>query len=244
MITTNATQHVAIRSRKFNPYLPAQIPGLGMWLDASEPSSITVATGTSEWRDKSGNGRSVSQAGSGNQPWYNGRAVVFDGIDDFLTNSYNLSSTPESSLFAVVRYRSVSASLGITMGFGSNSSFAGQTLERGRTSGKLSWTVGRNSPSGAEKNKSGRDIVTVPVVQGNVYSGATTLCLVNNTVDATDTFTGPLNSGSGFTVGRYFTTGFPVDADIHEIVHYNRALTDEERVLLHTYFFAKWGIQP
>jgi hypothetical protein len=38
------------------------------WFDASDLSTITVATGVSEWRDKSGNGRHMSQSTASYQP--------------------------------------------------------------------------------------------------------------------------------------------------------------------------------
>lgn len=46
-------------------------PNLVGWWDADDLSTITVSTGVSEWRDKSGNGRHLSQATSGNQPALN-----------------------------------------------------------------------------------------------------------------------------------------------------------------------------
>lgn len=76
-------------------------PNLSVWLDAADISTITVATGVSQWLDKSGNGRTVSQSSSNNQPTYernglNDRNVISFGIDDFL-----LFST------SVIDYRSV-----------------------------------------------------------------------------------------------------------------------------------------
>jgi hypothetical protein len=62
-----------------------------LWLDAADLSTITIATGVSEWRDKSGNARHASQATPGNQPAYSefsfsGRpGLTFDGTSDFLS---------------------------------------------------------------------------------------------------------------------------------------------------------------
>lgn len=56
-----------------------------LWLDAADQSTITVATGVSEWRDKSGSGNNFAQATAGSQPAYtigtvDGKNVVsFDG---------------------------------------------------------------------------------------------------------------------------------------------------------------------
>lgn len=61
-----------------------------LWFDANDAGSITIATGVSQWNDKSGNARHVTQATGANQPAYNsvqlnGLATLsFDGTDDCL----------------------------------------------------------------------------------------------------------------------------------------------------------------
>lgn len=49
-------------------WTPALLPSVTMWLDAADRSTITVATGVSQWRDKSGNGRHATQATGSAQP--------------------------------------------------------------------------------------------------------------------------------------------------------------------------------
>jgi hypothetical protein len=57
-------------------------PGLALWLDAADSSTITLnGSNVAQWNDKSGNGRHVSQATAANQPAYvasalNGKAGV------------------------------------------------------------------------------------------------------------------------------------------------------------------------
>lgn len=64
-----------------------------LWLDAADISTITIATGVSEWRDKSGNGRHFAQGVAANQPGLarealNGRSVVrYDGSNDALSRT-------------------------------------------------------------------------------------------------------------------------------------------------------------
>lgn len=53
-------------------WTPAAIaPSLVTWWDADDLSTITVSTGVSEWKDKSGNGRNLSQATGSQQPALN-----------------------------------------------------------------------------------------------------------------------------------------------------------------------------
>lgn len=64
-----------------------------LWLDAADLSTITIATGVSEWRDKSGNARHASQTTGANQPAYSDFSfrglpgITFDGGDRSLTFS-------------------------------------------------------------------------------------------------------------------------------------------------------------
>jgi hypothetical protein len=70
---------------------PKSISGLAAWYDASDASTLTIATGVSQWRDKSGNGRTLRQSTGNNQPLstnrtLNGKAVLdFDGTNDVLS---------------------------------------------------------------------------------------------------------------------------------------------------------------
>ena len=77
------------RASGFNP---KSISGLYAWYDAADASTITQATGVSAWADKSGNGRTCSQATGANQPAYvlagqNGKNVV-----DFASSTYRMTT--------------------------------------------------------------------------------------------------------------------------------------------------------
>jgi fructan beta-fructosidase len=70
----------------------APVPGLVLWLDASEGSTLVAdAQGLSQWRDKSGKGNHVGQPEAGARPTLaptlqNGMAPIsFDGATQFLT---------------------------------------------------------------------------------------------------------------------------------------------------------------
>lgn len=73
---------------------PDSIGGLALWLDADDPSTITVTSSpdVDTWADKSGNGNDVTQGTAAKKPHtgtiINGRnAITFDGTDDILVNS-------------------------------------------------------------------------------------------------------------------------------------------------------------
>lgn len=77
------------RASGFNP---KSISGLYAWYDAADATTITQATGVSAWADKSGNGRTCSQATGANQPAYvlagqNGKNVI-----DFASSTYRITT--------------------------------------------------------------------------------------------------------------------------------------------------------
>jgi hypothetical protein len=85
----NIYDEAQIQRRLWTP----QILAPALWLDASDISTISVATGVSEWRDKSGKARHFSMATAGNQPLYvtnalNGRSVInFVSTDSLQTST-------------------------------------------------------------------------------------------------------------------------------------------------------------
>lgn len=88
------------------PFDPTTIAGLQFWLDASDAASFTFASGSivSQWNDKSGNSRHVSQGTGTLQPTRDTTqnslsAVRFDGADR-LTGS-NVSTTTAHTTFIV-----------------------------------------------------------------------------------------------------------------------------------------------
>lgn len=91
---TDLYDEARLQGRLWTPALLRGAGKLASWLDASDLSTITIATGVSAWADKSGNGRGVTQGTGGNQPVYRGvggaapmgyPALQFDGANDSLS---------------------------------------------------------------------------------------------------------------------------------------------------------------
>ena len=62
---------------------PLDLAGLQLWLDATDSSTVTVATGVSQWDDKSGNNYNATQGTATEQPAYTtGVQVTLDGVND------------------------------------------------------------------------------------------------------------------------------------------------------------------
>jgi len=66
------------------PWTPDDITTLA-WYDAADTATIAhVSNVVSQWDDKSGNARHVSQGASGQRPTVSGSTISFDGTDDYL----------------------------------------------------------------------------------------------------------------------------------------------------------------
>lgn len=88
MRNANAYEEAKFQGRLWTPDVLR--PNLSFWQDAADQSTITIATGVSEWRDKSGNNRHFTQATGANQPSYSDTGflglpgITFDGTNDNL----------------------------------------------------------------------------------------------------------------------------------------------------------------
>ena len=96
-----------------NPWTPANIQ-TALWLDAADASTITLNGSTvSQWSDKSGNGRHVSQATASQQPNWNATGLnnkpilTFDGSNDVLLNA-SVGASELSNVTIVSVFRQIS----------------------------------------------------------------------------------------------------------------------------------------
>ena len=89
---------------------PKALPGFVYWLDASQSSTITTATGVSEWRDAGGGAIKATEITANAQPAYqlaqqNGKnAVYFDGTNDKLSLG-DLSASFPAAASGIFAYR-------------------------------------------------------------------------------------------------------------------------------------------
>lgn len=95
------------RSKKpVKPFTPSYLSDLQLWLDASDASTIThVTNAVSQWNDKSGNTRHVSQGGAGTlKPTYDGANgyISFDGGDYLYNGSPFMHAAASYAIYAVI----------------------------------------------------------------------------------------------------------------------------------------------
>lgn len=203
-----------------------------LWLDASDVSTIAIATGVSEWRDKSGNGLHVSQATATNQP-----SLVANGINGIQAIDWGTASNSKSlnrsslSSYSPVRYYGVADYDGANppTGFRTivshNYTAAGDILQLQNASVEW-WTPGINKTflNGAETS-SGTALSTIanPFVFGTDNSPSSS---------RTDVYVGNDRNQAGRAwMGK-----------LGEILSFSAIPSSRERSLIEGYLAWKWGI--
>lgn len=224
---------------------PSRLADLELWLDFSDQSTVTTATGISSVTDKSGNGRTFSQAVANNQPSYtntqNGRKVAtFDGADDSL-NGPNIISALPATVLQVVFFPSFKT--------------IGMTFEQLTAANAVHLAVYRGF--GVDDTRfrlfNGVDLTsvsTIPesawVVYGGIFGATTTTsnAVKNGVIDAagnagTTTPSGTVSHLAFYNGGVGAAKFTPVR--IAETVVYSRALPIGEIQRLSSHFLQKWG---
>ncbi len=240
-------QSIYARARQFDP---RTIQGLAMWLDASDSSTVTLASGAvSEWRDKSGNSRNAAQTVANNRPatvTVNGRtAVSFDGMNDGLEFT-GVARTDETWIIAAAQTVDQSGTRmfisNAVEGFGIASA-KGSVRLLVAYFGDFAEGVGRLRPY----YNSNPAIPLGPAVLSVVRSAASGGFVF---IDGTQR-PSVVNGAASFTtsgsvaisrIGYFNSSTLQLQGWIGEILCYSRPLTAAERQTAERYLGKKWGI--
>lgn len=214
---------------------------LAFWLDADDASTITLSgSSVTQWDDKSGNGKDVSQGTASLQPVYDAvnKVITFDGTNDVLVRTDSLiTGGAARSIFFV-----------------SQSNFGGYAFDHGEegTSGarysirpntafigfyfkNLQWsTIGDTNLGIFEFIQTGSTTSTISAYwNGTFYSrtGAVNLGTDINTANFR------------ITVGATVSLGGTLDGDIAEIIVVNSATDTATREKVEGYLAWKWGLE-
>jgi hypothetical protein len=213
---------------------PSSIAGLAVWLDATQIAS-TDGTALSSWSDASGGGHHATQASGTLQPTYqtnelNGKPVVrFDGTDDFMTLG-NLSATFPAAATLFVVFTPVTESAysvyehDSTNGFWRFSDGNGywRTFRSARVDGYIVMPA------------SGNHMVSL------VSSAATWQAYLDGVGGGAQA--AAYQAGTSHEIGRSQGNAEYLAGDIAEVLVYDSALSDGNRVAVQTYLQAKWGL--
>ena len=213
---------------------PTSVGNLVLWLDADDTSTMLFNSGNvTDWNDKSGLGHHASQGATNDQPLLvanelNNRSVLrFDGGSDHLDVS-DFSLVQPTEVFIIVKWNATNdmimdgtavntGSLWTTSTAGDLRMYAGLILTRTvGTMGEWRLLTCAFNGSSSQMRSSGSMLGAV----GDV---------------------GSANMG-GITIGASGTGSNPLDGDIGEILIYNKALTNLERIIVVMYLNQRWGI--
>jgi hypothetical protein len=215
---------------------PRRVNNLAIWLDASDSSTVTVATGVSEWRNRlSGTGIAATQGIANSQPAYqtaqqNGKnALYFDGSNDSLVLG-NLSATFPSAGTLVAAYRPDADNEYTLVRTGNNSSFW-------LFSGSTYMGVFRGS---RVNNVSSPQMPTNANAVVAVTSDSSAYRIYINNILRHD-LAADFSAGTSHAIGIN-DLGTTYKGWAYEFLYYSRALTASELSAAYKYLQAKWAI--
>ena len=238
-------------------WTPALLPSLALWLDASDLSTISIATGVSQLRDKSGNERHFGQGTAASQLQYrqagfNGRPCLENVSGDTLTiGSSGLGRDVEAITCAIVG----SHPAGITI-----AANATEISIAVGTSGQARFSMSANPNSSNKYGHASRRLDTdvstffssstdslpnrgnpwIRVAQ-RVYSSGVGNHWTNGIQDMTALAGGTLGntSNTNSSLGSIFTST-PNGTKLSEIVLTHSQITQQEREALEGYLAWHW----
>jgi hypothetical protein len=215
---------------------PTELPGCALWLDANV--GVTLVSGAvSQWADQSGNANHAVQATAGSRPTVTAigsfAAIRFDGTDDLLTLTSNITSSAVS-VFIV----------GLMRGAPSNAyrqivavqNLAIYTTLGGVPNNDWGTYVGGNWTAG---NSFGSTLRVTSVIK----TGGTPFWLDMRQNGVRRALAkGPSTDGKTANIGGDGAGSQNADADICEIVIFNRDLAEGERIAIERYLAKKWAL--
>jgi hypothetical protein len=230
---------------------------LALWLDAADASTITLNGSTvSQWRDKSGNARHVSQATAANQPTLtasglNGKPVLtFDGVDDYLAAASPLIGTTHS-LF-ILFTPTIENEFGTVFGqwkSGENGRFyviANQESAGPISAGRLN-VANTTATGGNGTNGLAADVAisnTLTLITSISTTGSEQWKLFKNGTQWDSATITSVYTGVNSAIGSLNGTGplFPFDGTVSELISFSSVLSTTDRETLERNQGAYYGI--
>lgn len=237
-------------------WTPARIT-TQLWFDADDAATITIATGVSQWNDKSGNGRNVVQATGGNQPSVqannqNGHDIIrFDG-NDYLRGTSGLTGLAQNIgtvyLASVRKWPSPPAVTASMFLIANNSTATRSRLDGGRTANKPGAGGRRLDADSFAGIVGGTDVPNAWQVHDAAfnYTAASVTQWINGTQDGSGTvFSAGSTSNTApgeIVIGGLSTGSDMFTGDIGELIA-THVITTYQRQMIEGYLAWRWGIQ-
>jgi hypothetical protein len=224
-----------------------------LWLDAADTFTIIETSGSvSQWNDKSGNGRHVSQAVGANQPTtgtqtQNGLNVLnFDGNDVLVGGTTPVlfaDSTTPFEVHAFARWSGTNSGTIVSQNISGTENLRQFQLLRQGVTGTVLAIVAR----GANRLSSRTNLDGRAAWAAYQWNGTTGTIRDGNTTNNAAPGAAAAESGALIKIGARSngsTTNeaFYMNGIIGEVLIFDRALTTDERNDLGNYLATKWSI--
>lgn len=232
-------------------FLPTQVAGLQLWLDASVSSNFVLSgSNVTRWYDRSGNARDATtfsgtvalQSNS-----INGSNSVYFNFGA-MEGSNTFSNIPSSIVPTVfVAMKTTGSGQLVTRFFGLyKSGYEAQMLTRfdGATTGSTIMSAQFQQDFRAQT--SWPDFVNPFVVMGQHLVSYNNMCVNGNPAVATNTQSGGRPSNYGYTdwrVGARNSGNAEMNGNLCEVLLYHGVLNNIDRQRLEAYLAWKWGFQ-
>lgn len=220
-------------------FVPTQIAGCKLWLDASQIVGLSDGDPVSTWADASGQANDATQGTSGNRPTYqtaeiNSLPVVRFTTDDFLAGSISGIGN-DASFFVVEKISSGTNNALVDLSDSSSTNrcfnfFQESSLMKFRAGG------GGNETTFSYSNNSWH------VLDAIQATAARSLFLDGSVQDTNGSTQNPAAAPSNYRVGALFGGFYSLDGDIAEIIIYDSSLGTTDRDAVEAYLGTKYGI--
>ncbi len=237
------------------PFSRHTIAGLVCWLDFADAKTITLGTGISQIRDKSGFNRHASQPTAARQPAWNSaqincRSVAsFDGNNKCIYFSINNLGkctlnpiTPDAWCYFLIA-RITSGTNGTLIAKNTGSTNINHRLYYDGANGSPPRAQFRGQVTTLETDARGATAIThfIQFDESPTKSSLNGGNLLDHSVGTSAIQDVPIIIGARWDNSASDTIGFPVTADIAEVLFFGRALTTPERQFVEGYLAWKWG---
>jgi hypothetical protein len=221
-------------------FLPSQIAGLELWYDAADLSTITASSGAvSQWNDKSGFGRNLTQGSGALQPTtgiqtINGRNVLDFDADRLVSSNTTIT---HRTVFIVAESKGAPTTQGALWRHdGGNSTIF---RHNGTTENAL-----RFFTRGTSFDATSVTGLTAPHVLAARFSDAVNVIIRRNgtTLTTISTALSQQAATAAVLVGAD-AGGERFRGNIAEMISYSGSLTDNDLGRVEAYLGAKWGIR-
>jgi hypothetical protein len=250
LLSPPTTAPVSIQNPSFSDWSPLQISGCQLWLDATDSTSVTLnSTSVTQWSDKSGNARHVTQSTLANAPNYTrvGSNLMIDFVranKTYLINASYSQIYTNFTLYMIIKRKAVpldnermfvAIPVGYATDWNTQTGFSfSSTIELAANGSGSSYSESSNL------NTTMYSIVTSSN-SANVYKNGDSSSVISRSLGLTGNSIGIL-LGSGTNSGIN-TLSEQFNGYIGEVILFTKVLTTSERQQIDAYLALKWGLQ-